>query len=76
MSYGGVPVLAGDSLLLMDARWKAIDRPMKASVKVTRQGNTTVARYQSALTTLTKTVTNYPDCAEARWEFKVQTVEG
>ena len=72
LSYGQVPVLAGDSLILMDSRWKVVDRAKLAAAKLTRKGDTTQARYRSALITLTKTVSNHSDHVEARWDFEMK----
>lgn len=72
LRYGGIPVLKGDSLLLMDARWKVVDRVTGVSPRLSRHDDTMQATCKTALTTLTKTVTNYPDRVEARWEFQIK----
>ena len=69
---GDVPVLAGDSLLLMDEAWKPLDTVMRATARLERRESTTIARYETPLTTLAKTVTSGPEGVEARWEFKMK----
>ena len=73
VSHAGVPVLAGDSLILADANWKAVDSVTRGPAKITRRGDVTEVRYESALTKLLKTVTNRPDGAEVRWEFEMKS---
>ena len=68
VQYAGVKVLTGDSLLLMDANWKNLDGA-RPEPKITRREGVTEARYESALTTLTKTLTTGPAGVEVRWDI-------
>ena len=72
LRYGGVPVLTGDSLLLMDEKWKGIDRIAAGDLTLTRDGDVVSARGQTAITTLTKTVVSRADHVEARWDIEMK----
>lgn len=72
VSYGGVDVFAGDSLLLMDTNWKAIEGLQNARVEVTQNGQQTTASYTGPLISLTKSVENRDDAAIVTWTFTIK----
>lgn len=72
VDYGGVRFIAGDSLLLMDGDWKAMDTPMREKPKLTDGVGGSTATFQSPLTTLSKTVRNLPDQTEVTWQFTMK----
>lgn len=72
VDYAGVRVIAGDSLLLMDEAWQAIDTPMRETPKRETRADGAVATFESPLTALTKTVRNLPEHTEVTWQFTMK----
>lgn len=72
VSYAGVPVLTGDSLLLMDENWKAIESAFRNPAQVAREGAVVTTRWSGPLTAATRTVTRSEDGVEIRYEITLQ----
>lgn len=70
VSYGGMDVFAGDSLLLMDEKWGALDAVLREKPVVKRTMGEVVATYTSKLGTVTRTVSFGPPVA-IRWEIEL-----
>ena len=47
VEYGGLGIVQGDSLLLMDRDWHSIDQVTRLTPSVTRDGDATVATFAS-----------------------------
>ena len=60
ISYGGMDTFLGDSVLLMDEKWQALDSPLRAKPKVTRTTGKVVATYESPLGQVVRTVVSGP----------------
>ena len=72
VSYQGVDVLTGDSLLLMDGNWKVRENLSTVQPQVKRDGANTTATYQGKLLGLTKTLEQLPDGVVVTWELDLK----
>ncbi len=70
--YGGVPILAGDSLMLMDAAWKELDPTFRGSAKVTRSEGVVTTSWAGEIVTLTRTVKPAADGVEIRYDVAMK----
>lgn len=70
VSYGGLDVFTGDSFLLMDEQWHALDATLREKPQLKRTTNEVVAVYASKLGKVTRTVSFGPPVA-IRWEIEL-----
>ncbi|MBT7164323.1 MAG: hypothetical protein HN904_16195 [Victivallales bacterium] len=71
ISYGGMDTFLGDSVLLMDEKWQALDSPLRAKPKVTRTTGKVVATYESPLGQVVRTVVSGPPVV-VTWEVELK----
>lgn len=70
--YGGMPIFAGDSLLLMDAAWKDLDPAIKSPAKITRDGGIVTTVRSGEIISLTRIVDNSGDGPEIRYDITMK----
>ena len=71
VSYAGADLFVGDSILLMDEKWKKIESNTEAECVLKRDADQTIATYTGKLITLTKTVTAQEDGVEVTWDLAI-----
>ncbi len=75
LSYGGVPIITSESLLLMDADWHQVDAPLRAKPVIERGTEQVTARFESPLGTVARTVRNLPDGVRVEWDIDLKPAE-